>query len=141
MAGFASGSRNSMLTRRRRKTSTAPENDAAAPANALSQRARRAAGQPISYLMHHALAHPEVISLAAGFVDQQTLPVDATLAAAEALLSDASRGRAALQYGTTAGYAPLREAVLRRLIEADGLTEPEAGLSVDQVVLTAGSNE
>src|SRR5438046_2999869 len=123
-----------MLTRRRKKSSAACQKGAAVPAHALSRRAQRAAGQPISYLMQHALAHPEVVSLAAGFVDQQTLPVDATLAAAQALLSDASRARAGLQYGTTAGYAPLREAVLRRLIEADGLSETESGLTVDQVV-------
>src|SRR6476661_330091 len=114
-----------MLTRRRKKTSTVCENGAATP---LSQRARRAAGQPISYLMQHALAHPEVVSLAAGFVDQQTLPVEATLDAAQALLTEPSRARAALQYGTTAGYAPLREALLRRLVEADGVTDTEARL-------------
>ncbi len=130
-----------MLTRRRKTPSRPAENGTVAPASRLSQRAAQAANQPISYLMQHALAHPEVISLAAGFVDQQSLPVEATLAAAQALLGEPLRGRAALQYGTTAGYAPLREEVLRRLLEADGLTEAETNLSVDQVVLTAGSNE
>ncbi len=91
--------------------------------------------------MHHALAHPEVISLAAGFVDQQSLPVEVTLAAAQSLLGEPLRGRAALQYGTTAGYAPLREQVLHRLLEADGSSPAEANVSLDQVVLTAGSNE
>jgi 2-aminoadipate transaminase len=130
-----------MLTRRRKSRVASTDNGTAASSSPLSARAQRAAGQPISYLMHHALAHPEVISLAAGFVDQQSLPVDATLAAAQGLLAEPLRGRAALQYGTTAGYAPLREEILRRLLEADGLTKAEAGLSVDQVVLTAGSNE
>jgi len=91
--------------------------------------------------MHHALAHPEVISLAAGFVDQQTLPVEATLTAAEALLGDPQAGRAALQYGTTAGYLPLRAQVLERLLAADGLSQAETTASIDQVVVTAGSNE
>ncbi len=107
----------------------------------LSQRARWAGGQPISTLMAQALAHPELVSLAAGFVDQATLPVDPTREALEALFSNPRRARAALQYGTTPGYAPLREAVLAQMVEADGRPASEVGLSVDQVVMTAGSNQ
>ena len=47
--------------------------------DSLSRRAHWSAGQPISYLMHMALARPSLISLAAGFVDQHSLPVEATL--------------------------------------------------------------
>lgn len=107
----------------------------------LSQRALWAAGQPISYLMHHALAHPEVISLAAGFVDQRTLPVDATRAATEHMLCESTRGRAALQYGTTAGFPKLREQVLRRLRLLDDDAPGSRNVSLEQVVVTAGSNE
>lgn len=106
----------------------------------LSQRAQGFGQQPISELMRMALAQPELISLAAGFVDQATLPVEATEQALQAVLADATRARAALQYGTNAGYLPLREAVLARLLEADGSyagTRPH----VDQVILTAGSNQ
>jgi 2-aminoadipate transaminase len=89
--------------------------------------------------MHMALAKPHLISLAAGFVDQESLPVDAVQLAIEALLKDPVAGRAALQYGTTHGFAPLREAILDRLLKSDGDggTRP----ALDQVVLTAGSNE
>ncbi len=111
------------------------------PPGALSQRARRASGQPISELMHRALANPELISLAAGFVDQATLPVDATRAALDAVLGDRDLAHAALQYGTTPGYLPLREVVLARQLAADGTRAAESRLSVDQVVLTAGSNQ
>jgi len=107
----------------------------------LSQRAGWAGGQPISRLMHLALAHPNLISLAAGFVDQETLPVEPAREAIEAVLADAAGARAALQYGTTAGYPPLREAVLARLIDADDHPATEAKLSIDQVVVTAGSNQ
>ena len=107
----------------------------------LSQRAGWAGGQPISRLMHLALAHPNLISLAAGFVDQETLPVEPAREAMAAVLADASRARAALQYGTTAGYPPLREAVLARLAAADGNPPSEANLSIEQVVVTAGSNQ
>ncbi len=90
--------------------------------------------------MRLALVRPELISLAAGFVDQETLPVEATREALQSVLADIPRGRAALQYGTNAGYAPLREAVLARFLAADG---DQAGPlpSVDQVILTAGSNQ
>ncbi len=107
----------------------------------LSQRVAWAGNQPISRLMHLALARPELISLAAGFVDQQTLPVEITARAVEAVLSDPRVAQAALQYGTTPGLPELREAVLSRLAAADGVTTSELPLSVDNVVLTAGSNQ
>ena len=68
-----------------------------------------------------ALAQPELISLAAGFVDQAT-PAGRRRRSRRwrPCFADATRGRAALQYGTNAGYLPLREAVLARLIAADG---------------------
>jgi 2-aminoadipate transaminase len=91
--------------------------------------------------MHLALARPELISLAAGFVDQQTLPLKSTAEAIDAVLADPQVARAALQYGTTPGLAELREAVLSRLVAADGATAAEMQLSVDNVVLTAGSNQ
>lgn len=107
----------------------------------LSQRAKWAAGQPISDLMSRALANPNLISLAAGFVDQQTLPLEPTRTALDALLTDRDAGLAALQYGTTPGYPPLRDQVLRRLLTADKTTAEESRLTVDQTVLTAGSNQ
>jgi len=106
-----------------------------------SQRAIQAADQPISRLMAQALANPGLISLAAGFVDQQSLPVEPTRQALDWLLSDSARGRAALQYGTTPGYEPLRRQVLDRLQQADGHPPCERQLDVEQIVVGAGSNE
>ncbi|MBI1901694.1 MAG: PLP-dependent aminotransferase family protein [Planctomycetia bacterium] len=111
------------------------------PAPALSRRAGLAQGQPISQLMHMALERPELISLAAGFVDQETLPVEETREAAQWLLSQPEPGRAALQYGTTAGFLPLRERVLAEWQAADGHPHALRGISADRVVLTAGSNQ
>lgn len=107
----------------------------------LSQRARWAVGQPISFLMREALARPELISLAAGFVDQQTLPTEATQAAIDHVFSDPARGRAALQYTSTMGDLGLRELLVERLRAADGPRLQRPDLSVDHVALTAGSNE
>ena len=108
----------------------------------LSERARRADGETIvSTLMAKTLAHPELISLAAGFVDTVGLPVETILAATNSVLSDNGRARSALQYGTTAGYLPLRQAILDRLVAADEQNAEQAGLSTDRVVVTAGSNQ
>lgn len=107
----------------------------------LSQRARWAGGQPISYLMQRALENPELISLAAGFVDQEALPVDATRTAIEAVLADPRRARAALQYGSTPGYPVLRELIVEQHAKADGRSAAEMDISADDVVLTAGSNQ
>ncbi len=104
----------------------------------LSHRAQWAEGQPISNLMSRALAEPGLISLAAGFVDQQTLPVEATRQALQTILSDDESARAALQYGTTPGFPPLREALLQRLLQSDACCHE---WSIDQVVVTAGSNQ
>jgi 2-aminoadipate transaminase len=108
----------------------------------LSQRAEWAGGEPIaSVLMARTLAQPDLISLAAGFVDPVTLPVEPTRQALEAVWSNPADARAALQYGTTIGHPPLREAILERMLRAEGETAAELNASVDQVVITAGSNQ
>lgn len=110
-------------------------------ASPLSQRAAWAGQQPISRLMHLTLTRPELISMAGGFVDQQSLPLADTGRAVATVLSDSRVGQAALQYGSTPGLPELREAVLARLHQADGTTPAETGLGIDNVVLTAGSNQ
>jgi 2-aminoadipate transaminase len=105
----------------------------------LSQRAAWSAGQPISDLMAQALAHPHLISLAAGFVAPETLPCLLVKQAAERLFRDEAALRAALQYGTTAGDLQLRELILSHWQARDAGMAPVA--HVEQVVLTAGSNQ
>jgi 2-aminoadipate transaminase len=91
--------------------------------------------------MSMALAQPDLISLAAGFVDTESLPVEAVREAMDAMLSDPAEASAALQYGSTPGYPPLREALLDRLRADDGNPPNEADLSIDQVLVGAGSNQ
>ncbi len=105
-----------------------------------SRRAAWAKNQPISQLMAQALQYPELISLAAGFVDQHTLPVEATQDALQELMSDPVRAQAALQYGSTAGNPHLRRLLLRRLAQQDQAPWV-AEIPLEQVVLTAGSNQ
>jgi len=108
----------------------------------LSRRAHWAGDEPIaSMLMAKTLGQPDLISLAAGFVDHELLPVEATRRALEIIWSEAGRARAALQYGTTSGHPPLREAVLDRVLRADGECAAEFNASVENVVITAGSNQ
>lgn len=108
----------------------------------LSRRAAWAGGDNfISRLMTEALARPDLVSLAAGFVDQQTLPAEATRQALDALWADPTRTRIALQYGTTIGHRSLREAILDRMLKADSLGPGGSGPTLDQIVVTAGSNQ
>lgn len=107
----------------------------------LSARVSRSAEPPISDLMHRALAQPHLISLAAGFVDQHSLPVAETAQAVAELAAEPDLARAALQYGTTLGHGPLREYVLEDVLAADRQSRAAAGLSTERVVLTAGSNQ
>ncbi|HTU58422.1 MAG TPA: hypothetical protein VMF89_08310, partial [Polyangiales bacterium] len=53
----------------------------------LSARSRWAAHAPIAALMQQALDNPGLISLAAGFVDAESLPSIASQSAAASLLS------------------------------------------------------
>lgn len=98
-----------------------------------SRRASIAGRQPISELMAKALENPHLISLAAGFVDQETLPVAAVREIAANLFANASCAKATLQYGTNAGSPELREQLLARTGEWN---RP----AIEQVVVTAGSN-
>ncbi|MFO0968395.1 MAG: PLP-dependent aminotransferase family protein [Gemmataceae bacterium] len=103
----------------------------------LSQRARQTKDQPISYFMRHALENPDLISLAAGFVDAASLPGAEVLAAAEQLLPGAAA--TALQYGTTQGYAPLRDKIHDHLLRLDGAGSH--AFDADDIVVTTGSQQ
>lgn len=125
----------------RRETQSVPTG-APAPRTVFSRRAAWAGGEPIAnVLMARTLAQPHLVSLAAGFVDHETLPVDELDAAWRAVFAEAGAARAAAQYGTTIGDPELREALLARLLRADRQTLSETGLSADRVVVAAGSNQ
>ncbi len=108
---------------------------------ALSSKALRTPDSPISGLIRLALETPGLISLAAGLVDEASLPLAEVARAAAELFADPAAGRAALQYGTTQGHPPLREKVLAHVCAADGVRPAELGLSPDDVVVTTGSQQ
>lgn len=107
----------------------------------LSLQAQRTTEQPISYFMKQAIETPGLISLAAGLVDEPSLPVEEIARAAHEALSDAAGARAALQYGTTQGLLPLRRAILTRFAAEDGVSPDAMPMSADDVLMTNGSQQ
>lgn len=105
----------------------------------LSRKAQRTQPPLISWLMKATLENPKLISLAVGFVDQDTLPTRAALACCRSILNDEPRGKAALQYGTTIGLPSLRESILQLLAAEEGLTAERNRITPGHVVVATGS--
>jgi 2-aminoadipate transaminase len=87
--------------------------------NVLSKLGRRTALPPISWLMQTALTRPKLISLAAGFTDNATLPVEISRKLLNEILRSPKTGRPALQYGITAGEMNLRTLTAKHLHKLD----------------------
>ncbi len=106
-----------------------------------SAAARGAGRSPISELMQQALANPSLISLAAGFVDRPSLPVDAAAAATAEILADPAASRWALQYGTTQGDIVLRRLLIERLEREEGAAPGAFAETVGRTIVTTGSQQ
>ncbi|MCC6420009.1 MAG: PLP-dependent aminotransferase family protein, partial [Gemmataceae bacterium] len=111
-----------------------------APAH-LSARSHQTVDQPISYFMQQAVENPGLISLTAGLVDYESLPADEVRTALDDILGCPAAARAALQYGTTQGYGPLREKLLARTVALDDVTAADVSLTADDLVITTGSQQ
>lgn len=103
----------------------------------FSHRASLSSGQPIGRLMAQALKFPDLVSLAAGFVDNATLPTEETVAAMARLSGNESLLRKSLQYDTAAGSAPFRDSLAQWCYRA----HPTARPNPERMILTAGSNQ
>ena len=106
---------------------------------ALSALGRRTAPPPISWLIQAALARPKLISLAAGFTDNATLPVGLSRRLLNEVLRSPKTGRPALQYGLTAGELNLRTLTARHLQKLDG--GHDRAHSPERVIITGGSQQ
>ncbi len=94
--------------------------------------------------MSTALGRPDLISLAAGFTDNATLPVDQVRQVLGEVLSSRKRGEPALQYGSTTGLPELRRLTaerLDRLEQAAGASGSAASGMAEQLVITHGSQQ
>src|ERR1035437_5462993 len=107
--------------------------------SALSALGHRTARAPISWLMKTALARPKLISLAAGFTDNATLPTEISRTLLDEILRSPKNGQPALQYGTTAGYEPLRQLTATHLQKLDG--GHDRAHSPEHVIITGGSQQ
>jgi 2-aminoadipate transaminase len=118
-----------------------PEQPQQRPPVRLSQRWQWGSRQPISFLMEQAVRNPHVISLAAGLVDQATLPAAEVRSAFAALLADESLARQALQYGTTPGADRLRMSLVQHLATLEDCRIEQLGVDLSQLILTTGSQQ
>jgi len=109
--------------------------------SALSAMGRRMTDPPVSWLMSLALARPQVISLAAGFTDNVTLPVELSRQVLHELFSETTSARAALQYGTTPGDLGLRTLTAKRIQVLDNNRGDAALYDPARTVMTHGSQQ
>jgi 2-aminoadipate transaminase len=106
---------------------------------ALSALGQRTAPPSISWLMKTALARPKLISLAAGFTDNATLPVEISRKLLNDILRSPKTGQPALQYGTTSGESDLRQLTATHLQKLDG--GHDRAHSPERVIITGGSQQ
>jgi 2-aminoadipate transaminase len=106
---------------------------------AVSALGRRTAPPPISWLMKTALARPKLISLAAGFTDNATLPVDFSWQLLDEILRSPKTGQPALQYGATAGEEKLRRLTATHLQKLDG--GHDSAHAPERTIITGGSQQ
>ncbi|WP_200761412.1 aminotransferase-like domain-containing protein [Poriferisphaera corsica] len=107
----------------------------------FSSRGRRSVDQPISYLIAKAVENPDLISLAAGLVDYETLPGEESLEILKDILGDKKRSEAALQYGMTEGSGELRDELYKHFCELEGMSEAEFTGSAKDIVVSTGSQQ
>lgn len=92
----------------------------------------------IARLMTTALERPELLSLAAGFTDTDSLPLEEVTRIAKELGEEGDK--AILQYGSNQGRHDLRELLTRRLAAQDG-AQDERGYAVESSFITNGSQQ
>ncbi|MGN6641767.1 MAG: PLP-dependent aminotransferase family protein [Verrucomicrobiota bacterium] len=110
-------------------------------ASALSQLGQRTEPPSISWLMQMALSRPKLISLAAGFTDNESLPVKEVRSALQEILRSPKSGQAALQYGSTQGDPALRQLTAQHLNRLDGSRAALAKALAERMIISNGSQQ
>lgn len=99
---------------------------------------RRVRPPIIARLMDLALENPKLLSLAAGFTDSSSLPVE-SIVEAVARLSASGGEPEFLQYGSNAGRPGLRRLILERVVAQEPALAPSGGES--GIFVTNGSQQ
>ncbi len=99
----------------------------------LSARGRAYSDSAIRALAKRLSVHPDLVSFAGGMPAPETFPREEFARAFDEVLR--CDGTAALQYGPTDGFAPLREWIAARI------STPNARISAGQVLITNGSQQ
>ena len=100
----------------------------------------RAQPPTIARLMALMLENPHLLSLAAGFTDNRTLPVAAVRAAVDKLAAQPGEPQY-LQYGTNKGRASLRDLLAERLLAQEPALKPDAEAIKHGFFITNGSQQ
>ena len=98
----------------------------------FARRTQRMRSSAIRELLK-ATEQPGTISFAGGLPAPETFPIEKIAATTQRILQTA--GPQALQYSATEGYRPLRELIAHRL------SQPGLELSLDNVLITSGSQQ
>ncbi len=109
--------------------------------SSLSKLGQRSDAPAISWLMEVALSRPQMISLAAGFTDNESLPVKEARELLTEILKSPKTGQPALQYGTTAGDPLLRELTAQDFRLMDGVMDNDKAYSPDRMIISNGSQQ
>ncbi len=111
------------------------------PDGLLSRKALRTSDPPISWMLEKALTVPQMISLAAGFVDQESLPCEKTAELVQEILRESATQKACLQYGCTEGHLPLRQSIVDYFASSNGVRSQDCSISAHDVIVTTGSQQ
>ena len=106
-----------------------------------SAMAQRASTQSIGFLMQQGLENADCLSLAAGFVDSATLPVELAQNAISEIATDSALGKVSLQYGSPLGSDQLRAVFRDYLAELEGPNSKMNQLPLGRIMLTTGSQQ
>lgn len=114
----------------------------------LSSVGKRALSPQITRLMTMALQTPDLLSLAAGFTDNRTLPLAEISNAVQTLARDNASDPEFLQYGTNQGRPALRQCLAERLFTRDAalFSAPQPGMMIVEtlaanIMITNGSQQ
>lgn len=91
--------------------------------------------------MTMALQTPGLLSLAAGFTDNQSLPLESVRDVVDTFARGGDDRREVLQYGTNQGRSVLREALVQRLLALDGQSSSLLEAWTAATFITNGSQQ